>query len=88
MKQKSILSDFICTELSNRHMLNDLLLIAKTENIAECEYECNQYNVIFSRSERSVMIKDAVSEEYGVLRENTECSVSLSEFIDILTSKL
>lgn len=88
MKQKSILSDFISTELSNRHMMNDLLLIAKMENIVECEYECNQYNVIFLNSERRVMIQDAVSEAYGVSRENTECSVPLSEFIDILTSKL
>lgn len=83
---KNIINDFIDTELKNQYMLNDLLTISKMPNIVQCEYECNQYNVIFLKSECRVIILDNISEKHGVLQDNTRISISQSEFINILTS--
>lgn len=85
---KNIINDFVNTELKNQYILNDLLAISKMPNIVCYEYECNQYNVIFHRRESCVTILDSVSEEYGVLQEQTRAVISQLEFIDILSSSI
>lgn len=88
---KDFIKDFVDTELTGltgQDMLNDLLEISKNLNIVYYEYECNQYNVIFDRRKSSVIIYDAVSEEWGVSQEYTRLVISQSEFIDILLSSI
>lgn len=85
---KNIIKDFIDTELENQYILNDLSAISNLLNIVYCEYECNQYNVIFNRREDRVVISDAVSEEYGVSQEQTRAVISYPEFINILSSSV
>jgi len=85
---KNIINDFVNTELKNQYILNDLLAISKMSNIAYYEYECNQYNIIFHRCDSCIIILDAISEEYGVLQEQTRAIISQSEFINILSSSI
>ena len=79
-----IIYDFAETELSNQAMVSELLVIARSENIVCCEYECNQYRVLIERGKNQVIIKDTVSEENGVSEIYTSCELTLTDFIELI----
>ncbi len=79
-----IVYDFAETELSNQDMASELLVIAQSENIIRCEYECNQYSVLIERRKNQVIIKDIVSEAYGVSESYTSCELTITDFIELI----
>ncbi len=79
-----IIYDFAETELSNQAMVSELLVIARSENIVCCEYECNQYRVLIERGKNQVIIKDSVSEENGVSEIYTRYELTLTDFIELI----
>ncbi|MBR3901349.1 MAG: hypothetical protein IKJ60_07360 [Ruminococcus sp.] len=79
-----IIYDFAETELSNQAMASELLVIARSENIVCCEYECNQYRVLIERGKNQVIIKDSVSEENGVSEIYTRYELTLTDFIELI----
>ena len=79
-----IIYDFAETELSNQAMASELLVIARSENIVCCEYECNQYSVLIERGKNQVIIKDTVSEENGVSEIYTRYELTLTDFIELI----
>ena len=79
-----IIYDFAETELSNQAMASELLVIARSENIVCCEYECNQYSVLIERGKNQVTIKDSVSEENGVSEIYTRYELTLTDFIELI----
>ncbi len=79
-----IIYDFAETELSNQAMASELLVIARSENIVCCEYECNQYSVLIERGKNQVIIKDSVSEENGVSEIYTRYELTLTDFIELI----
>ena len=79
-----IIYDFAESELSNQAMASELLVIARSENIVCCEYECNQYRVLIERGKNQVIIKDSVSEENGVSEIYTRYELTLTDFIELI----
>ncbi len=79
-----IIYDFVEAELSNQAMASELLVIARSENIVCCEYECNQYSVLIERGKNQVIIKDSVSEENGVSEIYTRYELTLTDFIELI----
>lgn len=79
-----IIYDFAETELSNQAMASELLVIARSENIVCCEYECNQYRVLIERGKNQVIIKDSFSEENGVSEIYTRYELNLTDFIELI----
>ena len=79
-----IIYDFAEAELSNQAMASELLVIARSENIVCCEYECNQYRVLIERGKNQVIIKDSVSEENGVSEIYTRYELTLTDFIELI----
>lgn len=79
-----IIYDFAESELSNQAMASELLVIARSENIVCCEYECNQYSVLIERGKNQVIIKDNVSEENGVSEIYTKYEMTLTDFIELI----
>lgn len=82
--KKKLINDFIKTELCNKSILNDILFITELDNIVKYEYECNQYHVILDRPNNLVIIKDAISEEYGASYDCTRITMSVSDFLNIV----
>ena len=79
-----IIYDFAEMELSNQAIASELLVIARSENIVCCEYECNQYSVLIERGKNQVIIKDTVSEENGVSEIYTRYELTLTDFIELI----
>lgn len=81
-----ILADFIDIELAYDGMKSDLLnLLTNYLNIVSFEYECNQYSVLFDGKDKTITIRDAVHESHSIPQHFKRVSMSVDDFLKILS---
>lgn len=83
-----MLADFVHIELSYEKIRNDLkqlIELGQMGHMVSFEYECNQYNVMYNRSNRTVTICDSVHEKHSIPKNFTRISMSETDFLGILS---
>lgn len=82
--KNSIFVNFTKTELSDEEVKNDLIrLCSEFPNIISFEYECNEYNVMFSKE--TITIRNSVHEENSIPKYFKRISMSAEDFLKALS---
>lgn len=84
-----MLADFIHVELSYEKMRDDLkqlIELGQMGHMVSFEYECNQYNVMYDGSNRTMTIRDSVHEEHSIPKYFRRISMSETDFLGILST--